>query len=972
MSGKFKVPIQLVDEMKNSVVTVLAGDGHLAILTEGEEHTILDDRTVLGSMASQDADSVAITGGSIVGITPLAVADGGTGATTATAALTNLGAVPTSRTVNGKSLNANITLGPSDVGALATTTSYGASLAADGEDISLIDQNGDTLSTVQTQDITGKLDKQAVYSSLGVTSTFFHEQDGGGYRLADTNDGSLSFIGGNADTESPIKVETYAKTVEDNVGTRIIQTLEKVFYTAGKSSATFVDSDEVAVKSDIPTSLSQLTNDGNYVVDPSYVHTDSNFTSAEKEKLAGLDDNHFKGSYPSLTALKTAYPTASDGDYAYVGTEGTPATMYIWDVTDSQWVLGGSPAGETPASVKEKYESNADTNAFTDDDVALIGTIGDVEDLITIDKDTLVDAVNEVVGTFSDYVPTTRTVNNKSLSSNITLANSDIGSEPAVTAVTTAQFWRGDKSWQDFGDSVRAIFLTGLSTATKTSITATDTIIIAFGKLQAQITAGFQNPMTTAGDIIVGGTNGTPTRLAVGNSNTFLKVEYTPSGDPQLGYTSATNSASNINAVTYGNSRYYYVGDSVHGYFYGSGSITFNNISNSYALRGVCMGLPSGAIDTIVACGDGGKIVTSSSSSFSILSDISSGTTNDLISMARRNDIFVAVGKGGTIVTSQNISSGFSPVSSGTTTDLHRVRVVNGMFVAVGDSCVLFSTDGVSWSAMDNIYGNPNITDVVYDDTTGRYLFTSYNGTAGQVFITDDIAHYYISIPLTVANVQLLTIAMVNGDIIVAGAQGYAAISKSQGNDFTVLPTGVTKDINDMLWTDTFVGAIVCSDAVVGLNKFSGGASNVLKYKPVPLASTSSPGIVQPDMLSITIDSNGIISASGGGGGGADDWVPSSQYIDITYGLSGDTYTAPADGWIYVKCTTSNTNAYIIGEAIVNEETSVGVYGNGQTTYSSGRALYLLFPVGAGYRFKMWNSNLTVNIFRFIYEKGAL
>ncbi|MDR1528405.1 MAG: hypothetical protein LBS22_02350, partial [Puniceicoccales bacterium] len=212
MSGKFKVPIELVDKTnENGTVTISASDDHLVLRTENEEHVILDDRTALGSMASQDADSVAITGGTITGITPLAVADGGTGATTAAGALANLGAVPTSRTVNGKAL-----------------------------------------------------------------------------------------------------------------------------------------------------------------------------------------------------------------------------------------------------------------------------------------------------------------------SSNITLANSDIGSEPAITAGTTAQFWRGDKSWQDFEDSVRATLLTGLSTATKTAIAATDTTIVAFGKLQAQIPASFTNPMTAVGDIIVGGTNGAPTRLAVGSSGQVI------------------------------------------------------------------------------------------------------------------------------------------------------------------------------------------------------------------------------------------------------------------------------------------------------------------------------------------------------------------------------------------------------------------------------------------------------------------
>jgi hypothetical protein len=57
--------------------------------------------TTVGTMSVQNANAVAITGGTVSGITPLAVADGGTGASTAAQARTNLFVPPNTRTVTG-------------------------------------------------------------------------------------------------------------------------------------------------------------------------------------------------------------------------------------------------------------------------------------------------------------------------------------------------------------------------------------------------------------------------------------------------------------------------------------------------------------------------------------------------------------------------------------------------------------------------------------------------------------------------------------------------------------------------------------------------------------------------------------------------------------------------------------------------------------------------------------------------------
>ncbi len=72
------------------------------------------------------------------------------------------------------------------------------------------------------------------------------------------------------------------------------------------------------------------------------------------------------------------------------------------------------------------------------------------------------------------------------------------GKEPTIAAGTVTQYRRGDKTWRDFFTDVRAATLTGLSTATNAVVAATDTVLAAIGKLQAQVSAKFDK---TGGDV---------------------------------------------------------------------------------------------------------------------------------------------------------------------------------------------------------------------------------------------------------------------------------------------------------------------------------------------------------------------------------------------------------------------------------------------------------------------------------------
>lgn len=63
------------------------------------------------------------------------------------------------------------------------------------------------------------------------------------------------------------------------------------------------------------------------------------------------------------------------------------------------------------------------------------------------------------------------------------------GKENTITGGTTAQYYRGDKTFADFGTDVRATSLSGYTVGANTALGVGDTTLGAFGKLQGQINA---------------------------------------------------------------------------------------------------------------------------------------------------------------------------------------------------------------------------------------------------------------------------------------------------------------------------------------------------------------------------------------------------------------------------------------------------------------------------------------------------
>ena len=137
-------------------------------------------------------------------------------------------------------------------------------------------------------------------------------------------------------------------------------------------------------------------------------------------------------------------------------------------------VFGTSPNITTPTGI---VKGDVGLGNVVNADTTTTANITD-----SLNKRFITDAQQTVLGNTSN----TNTGDN---ATNSQYSGLDTSKENTITGTTSADFWSGAKTFINFATTVRGTVLTGLSLVTSQVIAATDSVLLALGYLQAQITA---------------------------------------------------------------------------------------------------------------------------------------------------------------------------------------------------------------------------------------------------------------------------------------------------------------------------------------------------------------------------------------------------------------------------------------------------------------------------------------------------
>ena len=172
-----------------------------------------------------------------------------------------------------------------------------------------------------------------------------------------------TLVSGNASNaiESFNEIIAFLSSVEDR------QTLQGILAGLNQNIAN--------VQKAIPTKLSQLQNDDHTVKDAKYVHTDNNYTTADKNKLAGVAENANNYSLPRATAgalggVRTGYGSTGKNYAVQLDADGRMFVTVPWSDTSytlpkaGDSTLGGIKTGYANSGKNYKVQVDSLGNAF--------------------------------------------------------------------------------------------------------------------------------------------------------------------------------------------------------------------------------------------------------------------------------------------------------------------------------------------------------------------------------------------------------------------------------------------------------------------------------------------------------------------------------------------------------------------------------------------------------------------------------
>jgi len=146
----------------------------------------------------------------------------------------------------------------------------------------------------------------------------------------------------------------------------------------GTNVATFTANQATASTANItvPTKTSDITNDSNFVVDASYVHTDNNYTNADQTKLAGIPSNaaaNVQADWNQTTTTADDYiknkPTIPTNTSDLTNDSGFVTSTYLTTnnyVTDTSYVHTDNNYTNTDQSKLAGIEAGAEVNVNAD------------------------------------------------------------------------------------------------------------------------------------------------------------------------------------------------------------------------------------------------------------------------------------------------------------------------------------------------------------------------------------------------------------------------------------------------------------------------------------------------------------------------------------------------------------------------------------------------------------------------------